>query len=147
MELLLDACVILDHIGRREPFYELSRRACLLGVVGEATTYVTSNMVTDIYYLLRKDYGSNEAQRMIEEDLGFLEVVSVTGDDVTRALSMRWNDFEDCLVSCCAEKAGADYIVTRNLRDFRASSVAAISPEQLFELLSQQGFDYAEWDL
>lgn len=147
MDLLLDACIILDHIGRREPFYELSRRACLLGVVGEASTFITSNMVTDLYYLLRKDYGSSTAQQMIEEDLGFLEVISVTADDVAQALSLRWSDFEDCLVACCAEKAGIDYIVTRNLRDYRTSPVPAISPEQLFEMLAQQGFDYAEWEL
>lgn len=34
MELMLDNNIVLDHIQRREPFYELSRRACLLGIVG-----------------------------------------------------------------------------------------------------------------
>ena len=75
MDLMLDTNIVLDHIGRREPFYELSRRTCLLGIVGEARTFVSASMVTDLFYLLRKDFGSREAQRMIEEDLSFLQVV------------------------------------------------------------------------
>ena len=44
MDLMLDTNIILDHIGRREPFYELSRRVCLLGVVQEASTYISVNI-------------------------------------------------------------------------------------------------------
>lgn len=144
MRIMLDINVILDHIGRRQPFYELSRRVCLLGVVGEAQMCVSSNMVTDIYYLLRKDRGSEEAQRMIEEDLGFLEVVGVSGEDVAEALSLRWADLEDCLVSLCAKKAGADLIVTRNAKDFERSSVRALTPAALFEELEARGVVYEE---
>lgn len=144
MRIMLDINVILDHIGRREPFYELSRRVCLLGVVGEAQMCVSSNMITDIYYLLRKDHGSEEAQRMIEEGLGFLEVVGVSAEDVAEALSLRWADLEDCLVSLCAKKAGADLIVTRNVKDFARSSVRALTPPALFEELEARGVVYEE---
>ena len=72
MDLMLDTNIILDHIGRREPFYELSRRVCLLGVVQEASTYISVNMLTDIYYLLRGTHGSDAAQEMIEHNLSFL---------------------------------------------------------------------------
>ncbi len=132
MELMLDNNIVLDHIQRREPFYELSRRACLLGIVGEANTYISVSMLTDLYYLLRKDFGSNGAQAMLENNLSFLKLVSVTP--------------EDALVARCAEKIGADYIVTRNVKDFAASKVEAVTPEELFARLEQQGFIYEEID-
>lgn len=44
----------------------------------------------------------------------------------------------------CARKIGADYIITRSTGDFRESSVRAITPEELFEILRRQGFDYEE---
>lgn len=144
MNLMLDANVVIDHIGMREPFYELSRRVCLLGVTGEARTFISTNMATDIYYILRKDHGSSEAQRMFEEDLGFLALVGVTPEDVDRALSLKWADFEDCLVACCAQKANADYIITRNVKDFARSSVKAITPAELFAELAQRGIVYEE---
>lgn len=144
MDLMLDTNIILDHIGRREPFYELSRRACLLGIVGEARTFITSNMITDIFYLLRKDYGSHEAQRMIEEDLSFLNIVGVSSDDVANALAQKWSDFEDCLVAACAKKINADYIITRNVKDFGRSSIKALTPQQLFDELDARGLVYRE---
>lgn len=146
MDLVLDTNIVLDHIDRREPFYELSRRTCLLGIVGEADTYISVNMLTDIYYLLRKDYGSQAAQDMIEKNLSFLQLIGISTEDAQKALAARWDDFEDCLVARCAEKIKADYIVTRNVRDFRSSSVEAVTPEELFTRLKKQGFVYEEVD-
>lgn len=146
MDLVLDSTIILDHIARREPFYELSRKVCLLGVVGEMNTYLSVNMLTDIHYLLRKDYGSDGAQDLIENNLSFLQLVSITPEDAHKALTARWSDFEDCLVARCAEKIKADYIITRNVKDFEDSSVEAITPEELFSRLERQGLVYEETD-
>ena len=145
MDLVLDNNIVIDHIDRREPFYELSRRVCLLGVVGEANTYISVNMLTDIYYLLRKDYGSQGAQDLIENNLSFLQLIGISAEDAQKALAARWGDFEDCLVARCAEKIKAD-IVTRNVKDFRSSSVEAVTPEELFDRLEKQGFVYEEVD-
>ncbi len=144
MDLVLDTNIVLDHIDRREPFYELSRKVCLLGVVEAANTYVSVSMLTDIYYLLRKDYGSQGAQDMIETNLAFLQLMGITPEDARKALAARWSDFEDCLVARCAEKIKADYIVTRNVKDFRGSSVEAVTPEELFARLDEQGIVYEE---
>lgn len=147
MDLVLDINIVLEHIDRREPFHEPSRKVCLLGVVEEANTYntyISVNILADIFYLLRKGFGSQEAQKMIEEALSFLQPVSVTPENAKKALSERRNDFEDCLVSCCAEIIGADYIITRNVKDFRRSKVEAITPEELFARLEHRGIVYEE---
>ena len=146
MDLVLDNNIVIDHIDRREPFYELSRRVCLLGVVGEANTYISVNMLTDLYYLLRKDYGSQGAQDLIENNLSFLQLIGISAEDAQKALAARWGDFEDCLVARCAEKIKADYIVTSNVKDFRSSSVEAVTPEELFDRLEKRGFVYEEVD-
>lgn len=142
MDLMLDTNIVLDHVDRREPFYEMSRKVCLLGVAEEANTYVSVNTIADIFTLLREDYGSQAAQDMIERNLSFLQFVGITPEDAREALKARWSDFEDCLVARCAEKIQADYIVTRNAKDFQASSVEAVTPEELFEKLESQGIVY-----
>lgn len=144
MDLMIDTNIVLDHIGRREPFYELSRRACLLGITGEARTYISASAVTDLFYLLEKDFGPAEAQRMLQEDLAFLRAVGVQAEDIASALSQQWDDFEDCVVACCAKKIGADYIITRNVRDFSRSSVKALTPQELFDELDSRGVVYRE---
>ena len=93
---------------------------------------------------LRKDYGAKGAQDLIENNLLFLQLVGVSSEDVQRVLSRRCSDFEDCLVACCAERIKADYAVTRNVKDFRESSVEAITPQELFARLERKGFMYEE---
>ncbi len=49
--------------------------------------------------------------------------------DLTKAADLHWIDFEDALQSVTAERMHADYIITRNVKDFRESSIPAITPE------------------
>jgi len=48
---------------------------------------------------------------------------------------MGWKDFEDAVQAVCASKVGADYIVTRDLHDFRGASVPVRTPAQVLTLL------------
>lgn len=42
-------------------------------------------------------------------------------------------DLEDCLQEECSVSIGADYIVTRNVKDFTTSRVPAILPNDFLE--------------
>ena len=44
---------------------------------------------------------------------------------------MQWRDFEDALQSATAQRIQADYIITRNVKDFRPSKVPAFTPSEL----------------
>jgi predicted nucleic acid-binding protein len=44
-----------------------------------------------------------------------------------------FNDIEDCLQAECAKAVKADYIVTRNIKDYTHSEIPAISPEALIK--------------
>ena len=103
-----------------------------------------------LWVLLKVDLRRHRADAvygLLEQGLSFLELVGVSPEDVTRALRARWLDFEDCLVSQCAEKVKADFIITRNIKDFDKSPIPAITPEELFEKLANQGIRYAEVSL
>lgn len=146
MVLMLDNNIIIDHLEGREPFCEKSRLVCLLGITGEAETFISVNMLTDIYYVLSRTFGKQEAQKKLEEDLSFLGYVGISPEDATIALARHWPDFEDSLVARCAEKIAADYIITRNVDDFSRSAVEAITPDELFERLARKGFHFEEID-
>ena len=47
---------------------------------------------------------------------------------LSAAENIEFLDFEDCLQEECAVEIMADYIVTRNLRDYRMSRVKAVTP-------------------
>jgi hypothetical protein len=67
--------------------------------------------------------------------LTIFEVATVDRQVIDRALVMNLPDFEDAVQAAAAEGVGADYIITRNVGDFRRSPVRAILPAELLTLL------------
>lgn len=65
------------------------------------------------------------------------QIVKVEGIDSFKIISALDNvdfaDFEDCLQEECAVAVSADYIVTRNAKDFVASRIPVILPDQFLE--------------
>jgi hypothetical protein len=49
-------------------------------------------------------------------------------------LNNRFDDIEDCLQAECAVLVNADYIVTRNIKDYTHSAVPVILPEDFLKL-------------
>lgn len=47
------------------------------------------------------------------------------------AVRLGFADYEDDVQSVCAQRIGADVIVTRNIKDFSGSKVMAITPSEL----------------
>ena len=57
-------------------------------------------------------------------------IVPVGEKAIDRALALEPRDFEDALQYYSAEQAGADFIVTRNVKDFDfASTVKTLEPK------------------
>lgn len=147
MRLFLDTNIVLDYLLHRVPFYQDSRTVTLLGCLGETENYISASIVTDISYFLTKEYGSMRAQEIIEGDLNFLKLAPVTQAEVASALKRRWADFEDAVVAACAETVNADFIVTRNQRDFELSKIKALSPVELLQWFESNNIIYDIVDL
>ena len=57
---------------------------------------------------------------------------------VDAALNDAFPDFEDAVLHHSAVLAGADCIVTRNVADFRKSSIPVYSPAQFLAVLTKR---------
>jgi len=134
---MLDCDVVIDKLILRQPFCEWSSKVFMLGVFGDAELFISTNMLTDIHYILEKELGSQQAQAVLLENVGTLQICGVSAIDAVWAMSQNWTDFEDCLVARAADNVKADYIVTRDNHAFLRSKVPAISPESLMKLLEQ----------
>lgn len=72
---------------------------------------------------------------MLKKLCTVLEVTGASHDKVCEAIEqVGFSDFEDCLQDKCAGEVSADYIITRNLDDFRNSQVKAVTPQKLLEI-------------
>ena len=137
MKLLLDTNIIIDVASKRQGYAESGDvlRFCELpGVQG----FVSTTTVMDAAYILKKYLaldGVREAVRLLHH---IVDVVAVRKVDVLHALEGNWNDFEDAVHAACAARNKMDYIVTRNVGDFSASTVTAVSPDEVLKIIKKQ---------
>ena len=129
MKIVIDTNVVLDTLGVRQPFFEKSNAVMQLVAQGKIDGSITANTVTDIAYLMRKYMSANAIKGALEGLMDMLEVLEVNRNMCYQALDSPMIDFEDALLAACANRWDADFIVTRNVKDFEGSPVSAISPE------------------
>jgi len=125
VKILLDCDVLLDVMAGREKFLADSARvldACETGKIHGAIAWHT---LANAYYLA--DDGK-QALKFFDDLLSFVEVAGGDTESARAAIHSGFADFEDALQSACAAKFDADYIVTRNVKDYRLSRIEAIAP-------------------
>ena len=140
MTVILDTNIILDALQERSPFdieaKEILKRA---QSEEEISCLFTANAATDIFYLYSKAHNVEIAKAALAFLLNTFGVASVTQKDCIDALSFPIDDFEDALLIICAQKAGADYIVTRDEKLLVVdSTIELISPKGFIRLITEK---------
>jgi predicted nucleic acid-binding protein len=127
----------MDYITEREPFYGNAEKIVWLRRQGRFDGYISSQCIANMFYILRKKFSIDERKEIL---LGLCYLFSVCGINermnITALEDKDFDDFEDCLQVQCAVNANADYIVTRNIKDFEHSEVEAIVPDTFLKMLS-----------
>ena len=139
MLILIDTNVLLDVIARREPYVIFSEKVidlCRQEIINGA---IAGHSVLNAMYVLRKNFTLTERKEIFLSLCEFLYVESVDFGKIIQALKDDdFSDFEDCLQMQCALSLHADYIVTRNVKDFVASEIPAVTPEEFLKILEEQ---------
>lgn len=136
MKILIDTNVILDIFQKREPFFPDSYQALHKAIEAESECLVSASSATDIFYMLRKFLKSaSQAKERIEQLSQIVTFADVQGMDIQTALMRTMPDFEDAVVDAVAERNGASYILTRNIKDFTGSAVPAVTPADFLKQL------------
>ena len=137
MKVLIDANVALDVLWNRERFQSSLDvwQFCESGVI---TGYISALSVANMVYIMRKELNPEKIQILTKRVFSAFSVAALRARDLKLAAEMGFTDFEDALQSVCAARVGADYIVTRNTRDFAGSVIPAIEPSALLKQISAQ---------
>lgn len=130
MKALVDSDVILDFLIKREPYFEASSKVVELCSQYKADGYMAAHSVTNLYYLLRKDFSDEERREAILSLFDIFTIEQIDTDKLKAALANKgFRDFEDCLQVECALRVNADYVVTRNVSDYMESQIKVVKPE------------------
>ncbi|SDJ10386.1 type II toxin-antitoxin system VapC family toxin [Billgrantia gudaonensis] len=127
---MLDLNVLLDVLQKREPHYRVSAAVLEQVIHGDEQGAISAHAVTTVHYLVARYADRIAADRALSWLLHHLTVCAVGRNELERARSLGWSDFEDAVVAAVAERAGCTCIVTRNVKDFAGSPVNAVTPQE-----------------
>lgn len=133
MRLLIDANILLDVLQKREPYYYDSSIIWKLCETEQVKGYVSTLAFANIIYVMRKELTPEKLEEILRALALIFEFAELSTVDLVRGAEMKWDDFEDAVQSATAERVHADYIITRNIRDFKKSSVAALTSGEFIE--------------
>ncbi len=136
--VLVDTNVILDLVLNRAPH---AREAALLldAIARERLDgYIAGHAVTTVYYIVEKEQDRTTAITAVGDLLQILTLVELGAPEFQRALAMGLRDFEDAVQAAACLKVGAEFLVTRNARDFRGAPVTARTAGEVLAILASR---------
>lgn len=134
--VLIDTNIFIDVLQDRIPFTDNSQAVIGLVTQKKIKGAVAAHSITNLWYILRKTYSDEERRNYLLSLFEIFDVVSIDKNRLVAALeNSNFKDFEDCLQDECACAINADYIITRDAKDFESSMVKALTPEEFLENL------------
>ena len=131
MVLLIDANIILDVLLNRPDYVKDSAMIWKLCETEQMKGYVSTLTFANLVYIMRKQLDPEKIEDVFHKLNLIFEFADFSVSDLTHAADLNWKDFEDAVQNVTAERIHADYIITRNVRDFSQSKVMAFTPSEL----------------
>lgn len=135
MKVWIDTNVILDVLCNRREYVEASSNVWKQCEVHNIDGYISSLSVLNIVYIMRKELTREKIRDVVRKLSVIFNIVDLKADDIIKAANLPIDDYEDAIQSVGALREKAQYIVTRNIKDYANSKVPAIKPSELLESL------------
>lgn len=135
----IDTNILVDLVLARQEFLPNAQRVFALGYAGEVQLVVSALSFVNTIYLGRKyKYPMEEVYAKLRLIADFVDVADLSGQNVVDMLSSGWKDYEDATQHRSAVDELADCIVTRNKKDFKASSITVLTPVEFFDQIESK---------
>jgi hypothetical protein len=96
--------------------------------------FLAAHSITNIFYILRKVYSVSERKQRLIDLCRSISVAGIGHKEILNALeNNNFDDVEDCLQEEYAKAINANYIITRNIKDYSHSEIPAILPEKFLK--------------
>lgn len=137
MRALIDTCIVIDLLQKREPFFDDAHKLFLALANRQFEGYISAKSVTDIHYLMHHFLHNEEKTRKaLETIFKLFSVLDTTEMDCKKAILSPVSDYEDAIMAETALRSEVDCIITRNLKDYARAQVQALSPADFLKVIA-----------
>lgn len=128
-KLFIDSDVVIDFFTDREPHANPASELFDLNEKGKIKLYLSAVSINNIYYIVRKYLGHKKTLEVVEELADMTEIIGTTKKEIVQALKNNFKDYEDSVqYSSALTIKGIEAIITRNVKDYRNSKIAVLTP-------------------
>jgi predicted nucleic acid-binding protein len=138
MRTLLDTDVVLDVILAREPFAKEAAQLFDLAEQGLFEPYISAITPLNIFYIARKAKAAPDLRQAIQSLVETVGVCPIDKSILSSAFDLRFVDYEDAVQHSSATAAGLEAIVTRDLHDYKYSTLPVFSPTDFLAKLEAE---------
>jgi predicted nucleic acid-binding protein len=134
--VLLDTNVILDLFLNRQGFAEAAAALWKAHEQGQIEAFVAALTPVNVFYFTRKVGGLENARQAVSKLLISVRICPLDAKVLEEAADLPLQDYEDAVQLAGALAAGLDAIITRDLRDYKNSSLPVFAPDDFLALLA-----------
>jgi predicted nucleic acid-binding protein len=134
-KIVIDINIFMDFLFKREGHEKVVEifKQCIKGNVAG---FSCAHEITTLNYFLNKSNKDKvKVRKTISGIIKRFKVIATDEEILTKALHSGIDDFEDAVIEVSSKENEAEYILTRNTKDFKKSMVKAITPEELLVIL------------
>lgn len=136
MKVFLDTNILIDFLTNRPPFSSEALEIFALAEKNKITLYTSTHSIATTHYILKKYVEEKQLRRLLSELSDRMTILDISQSIVKSSLKSAHKDFEDAIQMLTAESAGEiNYILTRNLKDFKTSLIPAVSIQDFLAVL------------
>ena len=129
MKIFIDTNVLLDVLYKRPKFYQDALAIFHACEARQIEGFISVLSIPNIVYVMRKELERSHVQNLIDIIMQTFHVKDLTAEQVRKAASKAQDDYEDAVQEIVAIECGAEYLITRNEKDFLGGdAIRIISP-------------------
>ncbi len=139
VKLFLDANILMDIVDGSRPHSLKSSElfTCLVERMEEYKLYTSCDLMTTVYYILRKQIAKEEVLQQLKVLNQIINVVEFSNKEIDEAIYLMeknkdFKDLEDTIQFIMARKSFCDYIVT-NDKNFFSHELVLLSSQGALE--------------
>ena len=135
-KLFVDTNIVIDLLARREPYYEEAANLFSLADKKIIELSISSLTIANTSYTLLRQTNATSAKEILRKLRLIVNTLPLDDKIIGIALNDNsFDDFEDGLQYTTAMENNQDLIITRNLKDFKNSSLPVMTARQFIEML------------
>jgi len=134
--VFVDTNILIDLLAERPPFSKFAIDLFSLAELNKVKLYTSSHSFATTHYLLKKHMAEKDLRDVLFSLLDLIDLIAIDLDIIKKSLLSKHKDFEDAIQIFAARSIhNLDFIVTRNLKDFKNTGVTVLPPDELLRFI------------